>query len=222
MNTEVFYKMESKSGSGNTRWSPKNLSQKEVCAYEPLLEQTELIQHNCPVQTALTQTPRITEAGKVPQDHWVQPVQPAPPRQPDPTQISPVTSLLDRDAFEFPSLSFPLLIYFPCSETQLWLINLIIRLFSFFFFSGRPVLWCYFWATYASWRCFCQGFWEQVVNSTDRGEREINTGLCFVGTNIFSSLWPWPLRDRCHVSCPRLRSDITSPVSQCVLRWEPK
>lgn len=69
MNTEVFYKMESKSGSGDTRWSPKNLSQKEVCAYEPLLEQTELIQHNCPVQTALTQTPRITEAGKVPQDH---------------------------------------------------------------------------------------------------------------------------------------------------------
>lgn len=67
MNTEVFYKMESKSGSGNTRWSPKNLSQKEAC--EPLLEQTELIQHNCPVHTALTQNPRITEVGKVPQDH---------------------------------------------------------------------------------------------------------------------------------------------------------
>lgn len=118
----------------------------------------------------------------------------------------------------FPTVNlFPLL-----KETQLWLINLIIRLFPFFFFSGRPVLWCYFWATYASWRCFCQGFWEQVVNSTDRGEREINTGLCFVGTNIFSSPWPWPLWDRCHVSCPRLRSDITSSVSQCVLRWEPK
>lgn len=69
MNREVFYKMESKSGSGNTRWSPKNLSQKEVCACEPLLEQTELVQHQCPVQTALTQNARITELGKVPQDH---------------------------------------------------------------------------------------------------------------------------------------------------------
>lgn len=110
MNREVFYKMESKSGSGNTRWSPKNLSQKEVCACEPLLEQTELIQHKCPVQTALTQNARITELGKVPQDHRVQLVQPAPPCQPDPTQISPVTSLLDTDVFEFSSLSFPLLI----------------------------------------------------------------------------------------------------------------
>lgn len=69
MNREVFYKMESKSGSGNTRWSPRNLSQKEVCACEPLLEQTELIQHKCPVQTALAQNARITEGGKVPQDH---------------------------------------------------------------------------------------------------------------------------------------------------------
>lgn len=66
MNREVFYKMESKSGSGNTRWSPRNLSQKEVCACEPLLEQTELIQHKCPVQTALAQNARITEGEKSP------------------------------------------------------------------------------------------------------------------------------------------------------------
>lgn len=69
MNREVFYKMESKSGSGNSRWSPKNLSQKEVCACEPLLQQTELIQHKGPVQTALTQNARITEVGKVLQNH---------------------------------------------------------------------------------------------------------------------------------------------------------
>lgn len=69
MNREVFYKMESKSGSGNSRWSPKNLSQKEMCACEPLLEQSELIQHKCPVQTALTQNARIPEVGKVPKNH---------------------------------------------------------------------------------------------------------------------------------------------------------
>lgn len=69
MNREVFYKMASKSGSGNSRWSPKNLSQKEMCACEPLLEQSELIQHKCPVQTALTQNARIPEVGKVPKNH---------------------------------------------------------------------------------------------------------------------------------------------------------
>lgn len=112
MNREVFYKMESKSGSGNTRWSPRNLSQKEVCACEPLLEQTELIQHKCPVQTALAQNARITEGEKSPK--ITEPNLPHPVHQTP--HNSPVTSLLDTHVFEFSSLSFPLLIYFPCSK----------------------------------------------------------------------------------------------------------